>query len=39
MPVEDSNYEFSPPDSTSKIRVKIGGNIASCLINTITLKM
>ena len=35
MPVEDSNYAFSPPDTTSKIQVKIGGNIASCLISPI----
>jgi Fe-S cluster biogenesis protein NfuA len=39
MPVEDSNYTFSSPDTTSKIQVRISGNIASCLIKPITLKM
>jgi len=39
MPVEDSNYAFSLPDTTSKIHVEIGGNIASCIINPIPLKM
>jgi hypothetical protein len=39
MHVEDFNYAFSSPAATSKIQVKIGGNIAPCLINPFTLKM
>jgi hypothetical protein len=39
VPIEDPNYTFSSPDTRSKIYVKIGGKIASCLINSITLKM
>jgi len=39
MPVEDSDFAFTPPDTTSEIQVEIGGNIASCIINPIPLKM
>jgi len=39
MPVEDANNALSPPDATTKIQVKIGGNISSYLIKPITLKM